>query len=270
MKEHARTSLESTPHGTTNKNMKLTDHLIARMDEIHRRKLDRNPGSDQRQCAWYQEMIERGLKYTDPATGLEKAPSTTTSLGISTLPIFDPTGFATDAELVHAMDASHQSLWFGGPDGSNIHVSSWLEYCTGWNASKFRDAGWLDVIHPDNREQLLEIGRQGRRIRQPYSANYGLRHANGAYHQVFDYTQPYFRPDGSFAGFVGTIYYLPPGASMVFLPEPVSQGRILSVIPPAGPGPDTAKKFPSLGPELSDARAKELAMLSNTLALFSR
>jgi hypothetical protein len=160
-------------------------------------------------------------------------PATSHGLVSNILTLFDCTGFANDAELFSAMNTSHLMLWATGPDDENIHVNPWMEYWTGRTAVQFQHGGWIEVIHPDDRTKTVEGCREGFRTRQPFPLFYRLRRSDGVYYPTFDYAQPRFLPDGRFAGYVGSLYYLPPGASMVYLAEPAPHGQILLATPSA-------------------------------------
>jgi hypothetical protein len=214
------------------KNIWLPKDLIAQVEKLIERTVQSIPGANSKKCAMYTELLHRGLKYTDPATGLEKTPATGSGLATGMMALFDGTGFRNDAELFYAMNMARLMLWATGPDDHNIHVNPWLEYYTGRPALQFRQQGWIKVIHPDDCQKTIEDCLKGFRTHRSFPLFYRMRCYDGLYYPVFDYAQPRFLPDGSFAGYVGSMHFLPRGATIVNLEESEPHDRILSLDPP--------------------------------------
>ena len=123
-----------------------------------------------------------------------------------------------DADLIQAMNESRLMLWASGPDNENLHANPVLEYYTGRAAIEFRRLGWVDIIHPEDREKTFETVMAAIRSRQPFLVAYRARRYDGLYCGMIDQARPRFRPDGNFAGYIGTTYQIAtPGMSVAVL-----------------------------------------------------
>jgi PAS domain-containing protein len=198
-----------------------------RIDQVHafhdvRCKTDDDPP---RLCTIWRELLETGIEFTDPKTGRRK-PALTAS---STLTVSGQPGFwklfplfdryeLDDVDLIRAMDESWMMLWAARPDNAHLHANPILQQYTGRAASEFRQLNWVEVIHPEDQERILQATMEGFRRRQPFRLAYRMRRYDGCYGGIIDHAQPRFRPDGSFGGYIGTAYQIaPPGTSVEVL-----------------------------------------------------
>ncbi len=103
------------------------------------------------------------------------------------------------------VDRSPAILWLTRPDGVTTYVSSqWFER-TGTTAGQSNGFGWLDSIHPEDRQTTSEVFLAANSARKPFQMDYRLRHGNGEYRWVSDAGNPRFDDDGVFMGMVGTV-----------------------------------------------------------------
>jgi PAS domain S-box-containing protein len=101
-------------------------------------------------------------------------------------------------------DSAPVLLWLAGPDGrATFFNRPWLEF-TGRPLAREVGDGWLDGLHPDDRERCRDVRRAAREARGPFRTEYRLRRADGAYRWVLETGAPHAGPDGSFAGHVGS------------------------------------------------------------------
>jgi PAS domain S-box-containing protein len=101
-------------------------------------------------------------------------------------------------------DTAPVILWVTQPDGSCSFLSrDWYEF-TGQTESTALGSGWLEAIHPDDRE-LSEAAFTGSSDqREPFAIEYRLRRHDGTFRWVIDSGRPRF--DGPrFAGYVGSV-----------------------------------------------------------------
>jgi PAS domain S-box-containing protein len=93
-------------------------------------------------------------------------------------------------------------LWATGADSRCTGVSLDWHARTGQAAEEALAHGWLEVVHPEDRPQVIETLRAAHARREPFTADVRLRQANGAYRWVALSGRPQDGPQG-FAGFLG-------------------------------------------------------------------
>lgn len=64
--------------------------------------------------------------------------------------------------------------------------------------------GWLDLVHPDDREQVSVTYVRSFEQQRAFTMEYRLRRADGQYRWMLDHGTPRLLPDGSFEGYIGT------------------------------------------------------------------
>ena len=95
-------------------------------------------------------------------------------------------------------------VWLNGPDGRTEYLNhAWQEF-TGLAIERLQGAGWLDCLHPDDRDDFLAAQEAVLRGGGHFEIEYRLRGADGAYRWMLGRGQPYRDLDGEFAGIVGT------------------------------------------------------------------
>ena len=94
-------------------------------------------------------------------------------------------------------------LWITDNEGTPIHFNRrWLEY-TGLPMEQGLDGGWLDCVHPDDREPFFESVLGPRARRERLEGRYRLRRHDGEYLPMYVFAEPYRDEDGNFVGYVG-------------------------------------------------------------------
>jgi len=126
-----------------------------------------------------------------------------------TLPLFqrevDCNQFADDRPLYDLMDESRRNVWAANSEIQCTHVNFSVVTLTGRPLEKFLDFGWNDLVHPEGREDLLAgilLSSQGH---EEFCNVYRLLTIDNCWAWVIDRGSPRLRPDGSFAGYVGTL-----------------------------------------------------------------
>jgi PAS domain S-box-containing protein len=74
-------------------------------------------------------------------------------------------------------------LWRGDAEGAILEAEGWTEL-TGQSLEALRGAGWLEVLHPADREPTLAAWATARAARQPVDIEYRVRTRAGAWHWV--------------------------------------------------------------------------------------
>lgn len=89
-------------------------------------------------------------------------------------------------------------------DGRYYYAPGWVEL-TGQTEEEAGGDGWLDVLHPDDRERAAREWAEGCSAKSSYSAEYRVRVADGSYKTVISRSVPILRA-GRVHEWVGVIY----------------------------------------------------------------
>lgn len=81
---------------------------------------------------------------------------------------------------------------------------AWLEF-TGRQLDQEVGDGWIESVHPDDRERCVKTYLEAFWARQAFHMEYRLRRADGAYRHVSDWGSPTRDQDGEFSGYLGTL-----------------------------------------------------------------
>ena len=87
------------------------------------------------------------------------------------------------AGVIEAADALH-IIWVTLADGTIADMPSWRSY-TGQNRAQVKGEGWLDAIHPDDRQRVGQLWAQALRTRTIFQTWYRVRRRDGIY-RTFD------------------------------------------------------------------------------------
>ncbi|GAA0191008.1 hypothetical protein GCM10009122_53120 [Fulvivirga kasyanovii] len=81
--------------------------------------------------------------------------------------------------------------------------NTWLEF-TGRSISQEKGIGWLDIVHPDDKEMVLDAYQCAFGRKEPYTAKYRLKRNDGRYRWIQEIAKPTYSPDGEFTGYMGS------------------------------------------------------------------
>ncbi|HJW42931.1 MAG TPA: PAS domain S-box protein [Geothrix sp.] len=90
----------------------------------------------------------------------------------------------------------------------------WDRFNQGWAAFTGRSPdqelreGWIQGIHPEDRERVLQGFRKGFQAGVAFQQEFRLRHMDGSYHWIQNQVSPIRDPEGGCAGFLGSCYDL--------------------------------------------------------------
>ncbi len=85
-----------------------------------------------------------------------------------------------------------------------VYVSPHHEEMLGWPAESWSRTGFLaEVLHPDDRERVLEAGRRARARGERFSEDYRLRASDGRWVWVHDETEPVYDESGQLVHYQG-------------------------------------------------------------------
>jgi PAS domain S-box-containing protein len=107
-------------------------------------------------------------------------------------------------QLRQLADALPSLAWIALADGAFDHLSRpWLDY-TGVPAAEQLRWGWLDQVHPQERDRVREDWRAAVRAGSPFTAEHRLRSAAGAYRWFRTRAVPLRGPAGAIESWYGT------------------------------------------------------------------
>lgn len=96
-------------------------------------------------------------------------------------------------------------VWTSDASGSRTYNSrSWYEF-TGQTEEQGLAFGWLDAIHPEERERVGGQDREGHASHAPFRMEYRLRRDDGEHRWMLDVAAPRLDSKGEFHGFIGSI-----------------------------------------------------------------
>ncbi|MGZ8398502.1 MAG: response regulator [Gemmatimonadales bacterium] len=99
--------------------------------------------------------------------------------------------------------ASASVVWISNVDGFFVGDSSTWEAYTGQTPQEYMGWGWLDAIHPEDRELTAAAWRRALEGKEFYYADYRLRRYDGQYRRVTSRGVPVRNADGVMTEWVG-------------------------------------------------------------------
>ncbi len=101
-------------------------------------------------------------------------------------------------------DSAPVLIWMSGLDRRrNYFNRPWLQF-TGRRLEDQLGEGWLESIHPDDRERCMQTYIEAFDARRPVQSQYRIRRHDGVYRYVLSSKAPRYGQDGAFLGFVGS------------------------------------------------------------------
>ena len=97
-------------------------------------------------------------------------------------------------------------IWASKSDGSITYVGLEWHTFTGQPTAEAMGAGWLDMLHPEDRENVADFFAKACASAQAFTIEYRLKHVDGAYLSVVAAAAPSISPvDGVFIGYLGVV-----------------------------------------------------------------
>ncbi len=102
-------------------------------------------------------------------------------------------------------DTAPAMLWITGTDGTCTFLSrGWYEF-TGQTPETGLGQGWIEAVHPEDRESACAVQRTASSRREAFSVDYRVRRADGQYRWVNGSGRPRTGPWGEFQGYIGAV-----------------------------------------------------------------
>jgi PAS domain S-box-containing protein len=150
-----------------------------------------------------------------------------------------------DDRFRELVDRSPFMLWSSGRDGlCTFFNRPWLEF-RGRTMAQETGNGWLEGVHPDDRQRCLDTYRRAFDAHQPFEMEYRLQRADGQYRWIRDAGTAQFDKDGQFLGYLGSCVEIP-GPSHIAVVSPLTP-RELQVLALVAEGHSTKKVAALLG-----------------------
>ena len=123
----------------------------------------------------------------------------------------DVTGLRQADQQLHRSEARYRSLvaasnvieWDGPANGQFETVQPAWSAFTGQRFDQYCGAGWLDAVHPDDRERTERTWLAALRRRSPYVTEHRLRRVDGVYHHMLVRAVPVIDADGTLREWIG-------------------------------------------------------------------
>lgn len=96
-----------------------------------------------------------------------------------------------------------QLFWTTSADGTVEDVPLWRAY-TGQSKEEVQEWGWLNAVHPDDRERITRAWKTAVAIEGIYETEYRLRRYDGVYRTFAVRSVPFFGHNGRISEWIGT------------------------------------------------------------------
>jgi len=102
-------------------------------------------------------------------------------------------------------DNAPMMVWVTEENGSCTYLSqSWYTF-TGQTPETGLGFGWLNAVHPDDRDRSEHAFHTANEQRQPFRVEYRLRRYDGEYRWTIDSAQPRLGDDDEYLGYIGSV-----------------------------------------------------------------
>jgi PAS domain S-box-containing protein len=132
-----------------------------------------------------------------------------TLCGAGLIVVAGGTGAATEEALRRSeeryralVQGGAQIIWVASPDGEMLEDSAEWRWITGQTVEEFLGSGWLDSIHPEDRERVERDWRECLRTGRIFDDRFRMRARGGAYRH-YDVRAVPIERDGKIAEWVG-------------------------------------------------------------------
>ncbi|UBF23577.1 AAA family ATPase [Kovacikia minuta CCNUW1] len=96
-----------------------------------------------------------------------------------------------------------QIVWMTDAEGCVADIPDWRAY-TGQTVEEVRGHGWVDALHPEDRELTFQVWMHAVETKSWYKIEYRLRAADGSYRYFHAQGVPILAEDGSIREWIGT------------------------------------------------------------------
>ncbi len=112
----------------------------------------------------------------------------------------------TELRFQRIADSSPMMVWLADESGQCTFVNkTWTDF-TGRALEHELGTGWLERIHPDDRDRVGKQFLKSVAQRTPYTGDYRLLRHDGQYRWILDQGAPVFAENGEFRGYSGSCF----------------------------------------------------------------
>ncbi|HEX5000245.1 MAG TPA: PAS domain S-box protein [Terriglobia bacterium] len=110
----------------------------------------------------------------------------------------------SEARFRSLCDNAPVLIWMSGLRNEALYFNKpWLDF-TGRSIEQELGFGWIESVHPDDRESVADACNAAFVRREPAALHFRLRRHDGVYRWVLDNGIPHFGADGAFSGYIGS------------------------------------------------------------------
>ncbi len=109
----------------------------------------------------------------------------------------------SEARYRSLVTATTQIVWVSTPEGICFDMVSWVAY-TGQSLAETENGGWIDAVHPDDRDRTAQVWGAAVVNRSLYQIEYRIRGKDGNYRYFWVCGTPVIEEDGSIREWIGT------------------------------------------------------------------
>lgn len=111
----------------------------------------------------------------------------------------------SETELRQLINTVPAMIWITNKEGYSIFLNkNWYDY-TGQKTNEAQGYGWVEALHPDDKEAAKNSFLEANRQKKPFSATFRMRNTKGEYRWVIDNGMPQYNKNGDYEGMVGTV-----------------------------------------------------------------
>ncbi len=112
----------------------------------------------------------------------------------------------SEARFRRMADSAPVLIWMSDTSKAFFYFNQpWLDF-TGHRLAEDAGFGWLDSVHPEDREHTLQRYEQSFAERSPFRSEFRLRRHDGFYRWVITHGTPRHDDQGTFAGYIGSCF----------------------------------------------------------------
>ena len=110
----------------------------------------------------------------------------------------------SDKHLRVIADSAPVMIWISAQNSFYAYVNkTWLDF-TGRTIEQELESGWLEGVHPDDRQDCLDAYLSAFHSRRPFKFEYRFRRADGAFRWILSHGVPRYDDQRSFEGYIGS------------------------------------------------------------------
>lgn len=110
-----------------------------------------------------------------------------------------------ESRLKDLVDTVPAIIWIAKPEGgANYLNKNWYKF-TGQSKEEALERGWLDSVHPNDRDNAVTAVNFANKMREPFSNRFRIKNTEGEYRWVVNHGSPKFDKNGEYEGLIGTL-----------------------------------------------------------------